>query len=42
LYHIVLMVFTAAVSFFQNPTHNRESNPHAILIHIWFFSSLKL
>jgi hypothetical protein len=28
---------TAAVSFFQNPALDCESNPHAILIRIWFF-----
>jgi len=26
------MARTAALSFFQNPVHDRESNPHAILI----------
>jgi len=29
------MARTAAVSFFQNPAHNRESNPHVILIRIY-------
>jgi len=24
------MACTAALSFFQNPTHDRESNPHLI------------
>jgi len=28
------MARTVALSFFQNPALNRESNPHAILIHI--------
>ena len=28
--------------YFQNPALNGESNPHAILIRIWFFSNLKL
>ena len=23
------------LSFFQNPAHDRKSNPHAILIRIW-------
>jgi hypothetical protein len=41
-YCIVLTTRTAAVSFFQNPALDRISNPHAILIRIWFFSSLKL
>jgi len=36
------MARTAALSLFPNPAHDRESNPHAILIRIWFFSSLKL
>ena len=27
LYFIVLTARTAALSFFQNPTHDRESNP---------------
>jgi len=34
LYCIVLTARTAALSFFQNPAHDRESNPHAILIRI--------
>ena len=34
LYCIVLTAHTAAVSFFQNPALNRESNPHAVIIHI--------
>jgi len=25
--------------FFKNPAHDRESNPHVILIHISFFFS---
>ena len=33
-YCIVLTARTAALSFFQNPTLDRESNPHAILIRI--------
>ena len=28
LYCIVLTARIPAVSFFQNPTHDRESNPH--------------
>ena len=31
-YFIVLRARTAALSFFQNPALDRESNPHAILI----------
>jgi len=42
LYCIVLTVRTAAPSFFQNPALNHESNPHAIVICIRFFSPLKL
>jgi len=42
LYCIVLTARTAALSFFQNPAHDRESNPHVILIRISFFSPLKL
>ena len=42
LYFIVLTARTVALSFFQNPTLNCESNPHAIIIRIWFFSPLKL
>ena len=34
LYCIVLTAHAAAVSFFQNPAHIHESNPHAILIRI--------
>ena len=34
LYCIVLTARTAALSFFQNPAHDRESNWHAILIRI--------
>ena len=33
-YFIVLTTRTAAQSFFQNPTLDLESNPHAILIRI--------
>ena len=33
-YCIVLMAHTAALSFFQNPALDRESNLHAILIDI--------
>ena len=33
-YSIVLMARTAALSFFQYPAHDCESNPHAILIRI--------
>jgi len=36
------MARTAALPIFQNPAHDRESNSHAILISIWFFSPLKL
>jgi len=39
---IITTAHTAAVSFFQNPVHDRESNPHAIIICVWFFSPLKL
>jgi len=38
LYCIVLTARTADLSFFQNPDHDRESNPHAILIRIWFLA----
>jgi hypothetical protein len=31
-------VSTPAVSFFQNPALDRESNPHPILICIWFLA----
>ena len=31
---IVLTARTAALSFFQNPAVDRDSNPHAILIRI--------
>jgi len=30
LYFIVLTAHTAALSFFQNSAHDRESNPHLI------------
>ena len=33
-YSIVLTASTAALSFFQNPALDRESNPQAILIRI--------
>ena len=33
-YCIILTPSTAALSFFQNPAFDRESNPHAILIRI--------
>jgi len=33
-YCIVLTARTAALSYFQYPAHDRESNPHAILIRI--------
>jgi len=33
-YCIVLTARTAAVSLFQNPALDRESNPHTILIRI--------
>ena len=33
-YCIVLMARREVLSFFQNPALDRESNPHAILIHI--------
>jgi len=42
LYCIVLTAHTAALSFFQNPAHDRESNPQAILIRIWIFCPVKL
>jgi len=42
LYCIALTACTAALSCFQNPAHDRESNPHAILIRIWCFSPPKL
>jgi len=42
LYCIALTARTAALLFLKNPAHDRESNPHAILIRIWFFSPLKL
>ena len=32
--YCILTARTAAVSFFQNPALDRESNPRAILIHI--------
>ena len=32
MYCIVLAARTAALSFFQNRAHDREFNPHAILI----------
>jgi hypothetical protein len=41
-YCIVLTAPTEALSFFQNPALDRESNPHAILTRIWFFNPLKL
>ena len=34
LYCIVLTARTVAVSFFQNPALDHESNPHAIIIRI--------
>jgi len=34
------MTRTVALSFFQNPAHDRASNPHAILIRIWLFLTL--
>jgi len=34
LYCTVLTAHTAAPPFFQNPALNRESNQHAIVIHI--------
>jgi len=36
------MARTAALSFFQNPPHDHESNPQVILIRIWCFSPQKL
>jgi len=33
-YCIVLTACTAALSFFQNPAFDLESNPHAILIRV--------
>jgi len=41
-YCIVLKARTVVLSFFQNPALDCESNPHAILIRIWFFSLPKL
>jgi len=41
LYCIVLTARTAA-PFFQNPALDRESNLHSIVIHVGFFSPLKL
>jgi len=32
LYCIVLTARTAALSFFQNPAHDRGSNPHLIFL----------
>ena len=40
-YCIVLTARTAALSFFQNSAHDCESNPHAILSRISFFSPLE-
>jgi hypothetical protein len=34
LYCVVLTARSAAVSFFQNPALNHESNPHTIIIRI--------
>jgi len=34
LYCIVLTARTAALSFFQHPALDRESNPHTSIIHI--------
>jgi len=42
LYCVVLTARTVGLSFFQNPAHDRESNPQAILIRIWFFGPLIL
>jgi len=42
LYCIVLTAPTAAPSFFQNPALGCESNPHAIVIRVWFFGPPKL
>jgi len=42
LYCVVLTARTAALPFFQNPAFDHESNPHAIIIRIWFFTPLKL
>jgi len=36
------MARTAALSFFQNPALDRESNPYVIQICILIFSPLKL
>ena len=38
--YCVLTARTAAIQFFQNSAHDRESNPHAILIRIWFFLAI--
>ena len=32
MYCIVVTARTVAVSFFQNPAHDRESNPHMIFL----------
>jgi len=29
------MARIAALSFFQNPAHDRESNPHLIFLALW-------
>jgi len=42
LYCIVLRARTATLLFFQNPAHDRESNPHATVIRIGFLSPLKM
>jgi len=34
LYFLVFTARTAALPIFQNPAHDRESNPHAIVIRI--------
>jgi len=34
MYCIVLAARTAGLSFLQSPAHDREPNPHAILIRI--------
>ena len=35
MYFIVLTARTAALSFFQNPAHDRDSDPHLIFLALW-------
>jgi len=41
-YIVLFLRHVQWLSFFQTPAHDCESNPHAILIDIWFFSPPKL